>query len=71
MTWTFLEKNCQRFADSGGWGYAFFKYDVTSDTFTPATLEHEPPQGNDAKLRVRVPHNRKRQRLRFTEYAKR
>jgi hypothetical protein len=38
-----------RFADSGGWGWGAFKYDAASDTFTPATLADQPPQGNDAK----------------------
>ncbi len=45
----FIEKDSKRFADTGGWGYAAFDYDVASDTFTPATLADEPPQGNDAK----------------------
>jgi hypothetical protein len=45
----FIEKDSKRFADSGGWGYAAFDYDAGSDTFTPATLADQPPQGNDAK----------------------
>jgi hypothetical protein len=45
----FMVKDSQRFADSGGWGWAVFKYDAASDTFTPGTLADEPPQGNDAK----------------------
>ena len=45
----FIEKDSKRFADSGGWGYAAFDYDAASDTFTPATLTDQPPQGNDAK----------------------
>jgi Cytochrome P460 len=45
----FIEKDSKRFADSGGWGYAAFEYDASSDTFTPATLADHPPQGNDAK----------------------
>jgi hypothetical protein len=32
----FMEKDSKRFADSGGWGYAVFDYDASSDTFTPA-----------------------------------
>jgi hypothetical protein len=45
----FIERDSKRFADSGGWGYAAFDYDAASDTFTPATLADQPPQGNDAK----------------------
>ena len=45
----FMVKDSKRFADSGGWGWAFFKYDAASDTFTPGTLADEPPQGSDAK----------------------
>jgi hypothetical protein len=45
----FMVKDSNRFADSGGWGYAMFKYDTGSDTFTPGTLADQPPQGNDAK----------------------
>jgi hypothetical protein len=45
----FMMKDSKKFADSGGWGYAFFKYDAASDTFTPATLADQPPQANDAK----------------------
>src|SRR5437899_9034604 len=45
----FMVKDSKRFADSGGWGWAVFKYDAASATFTPGTLADEPPQGNDAK----------------------
>ncbi len=45
----FMVKDSQRFADSGGWGWAQFNYDLASDTFTPATEADEPPQQNDAK----------------------
>ena len=31
----FMVKDSNRFADSGGWGYAQFNYDAASDTFTP------------------------------------
>jgi len=66
-----MEKDSQRFADSGGWGYAFFKYDVTSDTFTPATLDDEPPQGNDAKCGFACHTIVSARDYVFTEYAKR
>jgi Cytochrome P460 len=45
----FMVRDSKRFADSGGWGWAEFKYDAASDTFTPQTLADNPPQGNDAK----------------------
>src|ERR1700691_3933254 len=45
----FIEKDAKRFADSNGWGYADFKYDAASDTFSPSTSADKPPQGNDAK----------------------
>src|SRR5882762_11861567 len=45
----FMVKDSKRFADSGGWGWAAFKYNGASDTFTPATQADAPPQGNDAK----------------------
>src|SRR5436853_6357493 len=44
----FMVKDGKRFADSGGWGWAAFKYDAASDTFKPGTPADEPPQGNDA-----------------------
>jgi hypothetical protein len=31
----FMAKDNQRFAGSGGWGYAQFNYDAASDAFTP------------------------------------
>jgi hypothetical protein len=37
----FMVKDSKRFADSGGWGYAQFNYDVASDSFSPL--------GSDAK----------------------
>ena len=36
-----IEKDAKRFSDTNGWGYAVFKYDAASDTFSP--------EGNDAK----------------------
>jgi Cytochrome P460 len=45
----FMVKDSKRFADSGGWGYAEFEYDVASDMFRPGTLDDEPPQANGAK----------------------
>jgi len=48
----FMVKDSKRFADGGGWGYAYFVYDATSDTFRPATSADTPPQNNDAKCGV-------------------
>jgi cytochrome P460 len=45
----FMVKDSKRFADSGGWGYAFFKYDSSAGAFTPGTPADVPPQANDAK----------------------
>ena len=45
----FMVRDSKRFTDSGGWGWGAFNYDATTDTFTPATLADQPPQGNDAK----------------------
>lgn len=41
----FMVKDSQRFADTGGWGWADFDYDPASDMFTPNTSL----QGSDAK----------------------
>src|SRR4051794_34990215 len=38
----FMVKDAKRFADSGGWGYAAFKYDAASASFTPATTADQP-----------------------------
>src|SRR5208283_193866 len=38
----FMVKDSKRFADGGGWGWAVFKYDAASDTFTPGTLADKP-----------------------------
>jgi hypothetical protein len=67
----FMEKDSKRFADSGGWGYAVFDYNGTSDTFTPGTTAGSPPQGNDAKCGF-VCHTRaKTKDYVFTEFGKR
>jgi hypothetical protein len=41
----FMVKDSNRFADSGGWGWAVFNYNAASDAFTPGTLADEPPRG--------------------------
>ena len=67
----FMAKDSERFADSGGWGFAFFKYDAASDTFTPATLADRPPQGNDAKCGFACHSIVKTRDYVFTEYGHR
>lgn len=44
-----MVRDSKRFADSGNWGYAAFKYDAATDSFNPATEADVPPQANDAK----------------------
>src|SRR4029078_4465679 len=39
----FMVKDSNRFADSGGWGYAVFEYNAATDTFTPGTTARSPP----------------------------
>jgi hypothetical protein len=67
----FMVKDSKRFADSGGWGYAVFDYDVASDAFTPGTLDGRPPQGNDAKCGFACHTRAKSTDYVFTEYGKR
>jgi Cytochrome P460 len=67
----FMVKDSKRFADSGGWGYAEFEYDVASDAFRPGTVSDQPPQGNDAKCGFGCHTIVKNQDYVFTEYPKR
>ena len=67
----FMVKDSKRFADGGGWGYAMFKYDATSATFTPGTLTDQPPQANDAKCGVACHTIAKNTDYVFTEYGTR
>jgi hypothetical protein len=67
----FMVKDSTRFADSGGWGYAYFKYDAATDTFTPATSADQPPQGNDAKCGFVCHTIVKTRDYVFTEYGHR
>jgi hypothetical protein len=67
----FMVKDSKRFADSGGWGYAAFKYNAASDTFTPFTTADEPPQGNDAKCGLACHTIVRGRDYVFTEYGKR
>jgi hypothetical protein len=67
----FMMKDSNRFADSGGWGWAMFKYDPASRTFTPGTLADQPPQANDAKCGFSCHGLAKTRDYVFTEYAPR
>jgi len=67
----FMVKDAKRFADGDGWGYAVFKQDAASGTFTPATLTHKPPQGNNARCGTACHSIAKAKDYVFTDYAKR
>ena len=67
----FMVKDSKRFADSGGWGYAVFDYEPTSDTFKPGTSTGTPPQGNDARCGFACHTAVKTRDYVFTEYGKR
>jgi Cytochrome P460 len=67
----FMVKDSKRFADSGGWGWAAFKYDAASDTFRPFTQADQPPQGNDATCGLACHTIVKARDYVFTEYGKR
>jgi Cytochrome P460 len=67
----FMVKDSKRFADSGGWGYAEFEYDVASDSFRPGTQADQPPQANDAKCGAACHTVAKNQDFVFTAYPKR
>jgi len=67
----FMVKDSKRFAEGGGWGYAYFLYDVASDTFKPATSADMPPQNNDAKCGVGCHTIAKSKDYVFTEYGHR
>src|SRR5262245_5227259 len=67
----FMMKDSKRFADSGGWGYAVFDYNLASDTFTPGTTAGTPPQGNDARCGFACHTRAKGRDYVFTEYGRR
>src|SRR5262245_42536409 len=70
-TLDFMMKDSNRFADSGGWGWAAFNYDAASNTFTPGNLADEPPQANDAKCGFACHTLVETRDYVFTEYGKR
>jgi len=67
----FMVKDSKRFADSGGWGYAEFEYEASSDTFRPGGATDSPPQGNDAKCGFACHTLVKTRDYVFTDYGKR
>jgi hypothetical protein len=67
----FMVKDSKRFADSGGWGWAVFEYDATSNTFKPGTLADHPPQANDAKCGFECHTIVKARDYVFTDYGHR
>lgn len=67
----FMVKDAERFADSGGWGYAAFIYDPASGTFRPGNASDQPPQANDAKCGFACHTVARAQDYVFTEYGKR
>jgi hypothetical protein len=67
----FMVKDAKRFADSGGWGYAVFKYDDATETYAPATQTHRPPQANDAKCGLACHTIVKGKDYVFTDFAQR
>ena len=71
ITVNFMVKDSTKFADSGGWGWAVFKYDTASDTFAPGTTTDQPPQANDAKCGFVCHTIVKTRDYVFTEYGKR
>ena len=66
-----MVKDSKRFGDVGGWGYAVFRYDAASNTFTPGTTADTPPQANDAKCGVACHTLAKNRDFVFSEYGHR
>jgi hypothetical protein len=67
----FMMKDGKRFGDSGGWGFAAFEYDSTSNTFRPGTVTDQPPQQHDAKCGFACHTVVKNRDYVFTQYAPR
>lgn len=67
----FLVKDSKRFADSGGWGYAEFEYDASSETFRVGGASDSPPQASDAKCGFACHTLVKTRDYVFTDYGKR
>ena len=67
----FMVKDSKRFKDSGGWGYAAFKYDAGTGSYTPQTAADAPPQANDAKCGFGCHTIVQKRDYVFTEYGNR
>lgn len=67
----FMIKDAKRFADSGGWGYAMFRYDAATQAYTPGDLASKPPQGNDARCGFACHTVAKQRDYVFTAYGPR
>jgi hypothetical protein len=67
----FMVKDSARFADSGGWGYAVFKFDAATNTYRPGTSQDQPPQANDAKCGAACHAIVKARDYVFTDYGQR
>jgi len=67
----FIVKDSSRFADTHGWGYGAFKYNATSEEFTPATLADKPPQGNNASCGAACHTLAAKKDYVFTDYPRR
>ncbi|WP_129642594.1 cytochrome P460 family protein [Peristeroidobacter agariperforans] len=67
----FMLKDKQRFADSGGWGYAAFQFEEATNAFRPSNTSDRPPQGNDAKCGFACHTIVKNRDYVFTEFPKR
>ena len=67
----FMVKDSKRFADSGGWGYAAFKYDSAKKAYLPQTTADTPPQANDAKCGFACHTVVQSRDYVFTDYARR
>jgi len=66
-----MVKDSKRFGSVGGWGYAVFRYDPASDTFSPGTTADAPPQANDAKCGVACHNLAKNTDYVFSKYGHR
>jgi hypothetical protein len=67
----FMVKDSKRFADSGGWGWGAFDYDVATNTFRPSDENSKPPQAHDAKCGFACHTIVKNRDYVFTEYGNR
>jgi hypothetical protein len=67
----FMVKDSKRFADSGGWGWAAFNLNPSTQTFEPATADSQPPQANDAKCGFSCHTIAEKRDYVFTEYGRR